>query len=626
MKETDFIKQNKKKWARFEKLAANKNNDPDEVSELFTEITEDLSYARTFYPRRSVRVYLNQLSQGVFTSLYRQRKQPIGSFVKFWTEVVPLEMYRARRNLLVAFCFFVLAVLVGVVSQQYDVNFAEIILGESYIYETERNISNNNPMGIYGSSPQGSMFFRITINNIRVAFLAFAGGILFTLGTYWVLLQNGIMLGAFQWWFKAKGLFLTTFLAIWIHGAFEISAIIIAGAAGLTVGNGLIFPKSYSRVQSLIFAGKRGMIIMLSLIPFFIMAGALESFVTRYYLSIPAAIKLLIILGSFAVIIFYYVIYPIQVARKFPEKIKLEEVPRFIPQRKIKWFKIRKPGEVFTDTFTLLIGNMSKLTRIFFNLIVPPIIVMITLVFIFDFDRFKYSMEWYETLGTLFGTGIDFELYKLFGWCVPFTLLIASIYFVITEKREENLLKNYVKFAMKHFIWLYIYALCIYSIFLFSPGELLLFAILIGPFLNAIPSIIVLENTNFFTAFGKSFELGKGGYGDSLVSFLALIAIAVIFFFILHNPLPMDISIMVILDSFLKDVLITSVDNYMVVIAIVHCVIYMFYFFLIFSICMISFSLSYYSIAERKTAKGLYERLDKFGKRNRHFETDLDFE
>ena len=60
MKETSFIKQNKKKWARFEKLSGKKNNDPDEVSELFTEITEDLSYARTFYPRRSVRVYLNQ--------------------------------------------------------------------------------------------------------------------------------------------------------------------------------------------------------------------------------------------------------------------------------------------------------------------------------------------------------------------------------------------------------------------------------------------------------------------------------------------------------------------------------------------------------------------------------------
>lgn len=626
MKETDFITQNKKKWARFEKLAANKNNDPDEVSELFTEITEDLSYARTFYPRRSVRVYLNQLSQGVFTSLYRQRKQPIGSFTKFWTEVVPLEMYRARRNLLVAFCFFALAVLVGVISQHYDVDFARIILGDGYIEETERNIARNNPMGIYGSSPQGSMFFQITINNIRVAFLAFAGGILFTLGTYWILLQNGIMLGAFQWWFKAKGLLFTTFLAIWIHGAFEISAIVISGAAGLTVGNGLIFPRSFSRVESLIFAGKRGMIIMLSLIPFFIMAGALESFVTRYYLSIPTAVKLLIILGSFAIIVFYYVIYPVQVARKYPEKIKLKEIPRFIPQRKITWHKIRKPGEVFTDTFTLFIGNISRLSRIFFNLIAPLSGIMISLVFIFDFNRFKYNLYWYDTVGTLFGTGQDFEFYKWFGWCVPLTMLFAAAYFVVSDKREDNLLTNYLKFTVRHFIWLYIYAVIIYGIFLFSPGVFLLLAILVAPFLSAIPSIIIFEKTNFFTAFGRCFDLGKGGYGDALVSFLAMAAIAIIFFFFLHNPLPFELSIMVILDSLLKDTLITSVDHYTVVIAAVHCAVYMIYFFLIFSICMISFTFSYYSVVERKTAKGLYERLALFGKRNRSFETDSDFE
>ncbi len=67
MKETTFIEQNKRKWAKFEKLSNNKNSDPDEVSQLFTELTEDLAYAKTFYPRRSVRVYLNQLAQGVFT-------------------------------------------------------------------------------------------------------------------------------------------------------------------------------------------------------------------------------------------------------------------------------------------------------------------------------------------------------------------------------------------------------------------------------------------------------------------------------------------------------------------------------------------------------------------------------
>ena len=161
MKETSFIKQNKKKWARFEKLSGKKGNAPDEVSELFTEITEDLSYARTFYPRRSVRVYLNQLAQGVFTNLYKQRKQPIGSFVKFWAETLPLEMYRARFNLLTAFIFFVIAAIIGAISQHYDPEFVNSILGDSYVKQTERRILDGNPMGIYGESSQGGMFFEL---------------------------------------------------------------------------------------------------------------------------------------------------------------------------------------------------------------------------------------------------------------------------------------------------------------------------------------------------------------------------------------------------------------------------------------------------------------------------------
>lgn len=624
MKETDFIKQNKKKWARFEKLASNKSNDPDEVSELFTEITEDLSYARTFYPRRSVRVYLNQLSQGVFTSLYKQRKQPLGNFAKFWTEVVPLEVYRARKNMLAAFCFFVLAVLVGVVSQHFDPDFVNIVLGETYVEMTEQRIAEGNPMGIYGESPQGSMFFRITINNIRVAFFAFVGGIIFTLGTFWVMLRNGVMLGAFQWWFKAKGLLFTTFLTIWIHGAFEISAIVIAGAAGLTVGNGLIFPGSYSRVQSLVFAAKRGLIIMLSLIPFFIMAGALESFVTRYYRELPTFVKLFIIFGSFAIILFYYVFLPFKVARNNPDKLEVKEVPRFIPERKITWFKIRKPGEVFTDTFSLLISNFSRLSRLFFNFVMPLALVMGAIVFAVDFYRFKYNLYWYEIFGTLFGTGQDFQIYKLLGWSVPFAMLILAAYFVITDKTEDNLFKKYLNFTVKHFVWIYLYAIGIMAIFIFSPGPLLFILILAAPILMGIPSIIIYEKTNFFVAFGRAFDLGKGGFGDALASFVALLVIAVLFFFVLHNPF--DLGLMYIINDFLRDALIATVDSYSVVIAAVDTVLYFLYFFLILSICMIAFSLSYHSIVERKTAKGLYERLEKFGKRNRSFETDLDFE
>ncbi|MBK8927739.1 MAG: stage II sporulation protein M [Crocinitomicaceae bacterium] len=151
---------------------------------------------------------------------------------------------------------------------------------------------------------------------LSVAFITFVAGITVVL-TYFLLLYNGVMLGAFQWFFKTKGLLLTSFLAVWIHGAFEISSIVIAGAAGITVGSGLLFPRSYSRLQSLVFSAKRGLVIMVSLIPFFIIAGFLESYVTRHYLAIPDPIKLVLILLCFGIMILYYVIYPF-LLRKIP--------------------------------------------------------------------------------------------------------------------------------------------------------------------------------------------------------------------------------------------------------------------------------------------------------------------
>ena len=627
MKETSFIQQNKKKWARFEKLQGNKNNDPDEVAELFTEITEDLSYARTFYPRRSVRVYLNQLAQGVFTSLYKQRKQPLGNFMKFWTEVVPLEMYRARVHLLTSFLFFIVAAGIGVLSQEYEPDFLKIVIphGDVYVEQTEDRIAAGDPMGVYGDSPSGSMFWTITLNNIKVAFIAFAGGILFTLGTFILLVHNGIMLGAFQWWFKAKGLLLTTFLTIWIHGAFEISAIVIAGAAGITLGSGLIFPRSYSRVQSLVFSARRGLVIMLSLVPFFIIAGFLESYVTRHYQSLHDVVKLMIIFISFAIIILYYVVYPFIVARKNPDKIKLKEVPRFIPERKIEWFKIRNIGEVFTDTFYLFISTVGKMSRIFFSIIFPLSLILMGVIFWYEGHRFDfYDQSWYDTLGKLFGTGRDFNLYKLFGWPLILCLLIQSVSFVTQDESDETLLPNFLKFSMRSFIWVYIYALMVFSILVFANGLILFLLIFISPFLLMIPSIIHIERTNFFTAFSRCFSLGGGAYGDGLGALFMFGLITIIFFLFLHNPF--ELGILELVDSIVRDFTITMTDQYNVIIAAVNCVIYVLFIFCMFSINCLAVSLCYYSSAEKKTATSLNARLQNFGKRNKTIETALDFE
>jgi uncharacterized membrane protein SpoIIM required for sporulation len=161
------------------------------------------------------------------------------------------------------------------------------------------------------------MTFAITINNIRVCFIAFVLGIFFSFGTGFVLIRNGIMLGAFQYFFYQKGYLLTSVLTIWIHGTLEISAIVLAGGAGFTMGNALIFPGTFSRLVSFKRGAKAGLKIVIGLVPIFITAGFLEGFVTRHAPNMHAAMSSAILFVSALFIIYYFVIYPQTVFNQF---------------------------------------------------------------------------------------------------------------------------------------------------------------------------------------------------------------------------------------------------------------------------------------------------------------------
>ena len=170
-------------------------------------------------------------------------------------------------------------------------------------------------MAVYKDSDSHSMFFGITANNIKVSFYTFLCGFFLSFGTYWFLFRNGVMLGAFQWFFFKKGLLWTSFLTIWIHGTIEISCIIIAGTAGIVLGNSILFPGTYSRKKSLIEGAKKSSKVFLGIIPLIILAGFLESYVTRHT-DHHWSIRLFIILGSAAFIGYYFIWLPRKLNRK----------------------------------------------------------------------------------------------------------------------------------------------------------------------------------------------------------------------------------------------------------------------------------------------------------------------
>jgi uncharacterized membrane protein SpoIIM required for sporulation len=322
MREAAFIKRHKEKWQQFEDILSKKVSvSPDKLSDLYIEVTDDLSYAKTFYPNSKVVAYLNGVAATAHLKIYVTKKESKNRFVTFFKTEFPLEFYQHQKQLLIAFSVFLFFAIVGAFSAANDVDFVRMILGDSYVNMTLENISKGDPMAVYKQQAEMDMFLGITINNIRVAMMAFVLGTLFSLGTLFVLMQNGIMLGSFLYFFYDKDLLWESSRTIWIHGTIEIAVIIIAGCAGMVLGNGLLFPKTYSRLESFKKSIKAGLKIMVSTIPFFIVAGFLEGFVTRHT-EMPDWLAIFIIVTSLSILIFYYIIYPIQLTKKLKKDVQ----------------------------------------------------------------------------------------------------------------------------------------------------------------------------------------------------------------------------------------------------------------------------------------------------------------
>ena len=312
MREAAFLKKNKDKWLLFEAvLDGKKDIEPDKLSDLYLEITDDLSYASSFYPKSNTSLFLNALAVKAHQKIYKSKKESKNRFISFFKTECPLLFYNYQKQLAIAFLVFVLFTIAGAYSASQDGDFVRLILGDSYVNETLENIEKGTPMAIYSQAGASKMFLMITLNNIKVALSTFILGILFCIGSLYLLMQNGIMLGSFVYFFSEKQLLWESSKTIWIHGTIEISVIIVAGCAGLVLGSGLLFPKTFSRVNAFKKSAKDGLKIMLSTIPFFIIAGFLEGFVTRHT-EMPDWLALFIIISSLALIIFYYVIYPIK--------------------------------------------------------------------------------------------------------------------------------------------------------------------------------------------------------------------------------------------------------------------------------------------------------------------------
>jgi uncharacterized membrane protein SpoIIM required for sporulation len=327
MREARFIKKNVDKWNQYQHK---ESKDPDEMADRFVTLLDDLSYAKTFYPQSKVTRWINGIAAGIYQSIYQNKKQKYSRVWLFWKYELPLLFRRYHKTFLFTFILFVVFVAIGVVSSSTDPNYTADFFNHKvqpgYYDETIARIQKGDPFGVYKDANPFSMFVHIAYNNISVAFKSVVFGVLFGIGTIFLMWSNGLMLGCFQYLFFSQGLGWQSVMVIWIHGTLEISSIVIASCAGLILGFGWLFPGTYTRRESFLKSAKDAMKICVSLVPFFIVAAFFESYITRlmsntfqkdsHNIGLPVPVSIIILAGSFFLVLWYFVLYPIQLHKK----------------------------------------------------------------------------------------------------------------------------------------------------------------------------------------------------------------------------------------------------------------------------------------------------------------------
>jgi len=312
LREGLFIKKHKDRWERVEHGVA---TDPDQLAKDFTQLVDDLAYAKTFYPTSRVTHYINALASRIYLGIYQNRKERTNRLVQFFKYDVPLTVGKHHPVMLFSLSIFLLFASVGFFSSIHDDTFVRQVLGDNYVDMTLQNIEEGNPFNVYADSNPFFMFVRIMINNIMVSFSYFFKGILFGVPSIVSLAKESIRLGAFEHMFYSRGLGGQAVVTVLLHGLLELTAIIITCGAGIVMGKSFLFAGTQKRIDSLRQGAKDGIKIVVGLMPIFMVAAFIEGFITRYYkMPLFMSLSVLAVCGLF--IIWYFILYPIKLVQQ----------------------------------------------------------------------------------------------------------------------------------------------------------------------------------------------------------------------------------------------------------------------------------------------------------------------
>jgi uncharacterized membrane protein SpoIIM required for sporulation len=288
-----WLEKRKPHWARLESLvqrsgsgvASLSHSELQELGLLYRQTASDLAAVREDPTSRQLSTYLNQLLARCHNLIYLGHKPKVSGLVRFYRDTYP-KLFRETlpQTLLAVAIFFFTALIAWVITLQ-DSAFAYRLLGPGMMETIEqRKMWTESIVTVKPLASSGIM-----TNNLSVSFTTFAMGISAGIGTIWMMMLNGLLIGVIgaATWKAGMAVQLWSFVAP--HGVLELPAIFIAGGAGLEIARGLLFPGLLPRKVSLAQAGGRGARLLLGTIPMLVVAGIIEGFFSPSHA--PVAMK-----------------------------------------------------------------------------------------------------------------------------------------------------------------------------------------------------------------------------------------------------------------------------------------------------------------------------------------------
>jgi uncharacterized membrane protein SpoIIM required for sporulation len=302
-----WIEKRKAHWARLETLLARgqqgvsalTHDELRELASLYRQTAADLSSAREHRADAQLAAYLNQLLGHAHNLIYSGSRPRAGGLGTFYFRTFP-QVFRATwRYTAAATAIFCLGGVAGMSLSLADPGFQRFVLGGPMTDTIERREMWTH--GILAVKPLASS--AITTNNLSVSFSAFAMGITAGVGTAWMMLLNGVLIGVIGVACFRAGLSLSLWSFVAPHGALELPAIFIAGGSGLILARGLLDPGTLPRREALTLAGGRAIRLLLGVIPLLVVAGAIEGFVSP--VPIAATTKFIISAAMLTLLLLY---------------------------------------------------------------------------------------------------------------------------------------------------------------------------------------------------------------------------------------------------------------------------------------------------------------------------------